>query len=197
MRPVHHAPAVLLALALMAMPAAAQIITVPLDPIEPGEVLPGEILPIQPLPGDLLAPGQFFPDDGDGTLFNDDGTPLEPVAPRAPGSVVGEDVMTVEEDVVAVGTGAALKGLDKLAGTVEDITLASGETAGFGWLQVTLGECRYPVENPSGEAYAWLVIREKAGEAPIFEGWMIASSPALNALDHARFDVWVINCTTE
>ncbi|MGB0439332.1 MAG: DUF2155 domain-containing protein [Paracoccaceae bacterium] len=31
---------------------------------------------------------------------------------------------------------------------------------------------------------------------PVFEGWIIASSPALNAMDHARYDVWVLRCNT-
>ncbi len=30
----------------------------------------------------------------------------------------------------------------------------------------------------------------------IFRGWMFASSPALNALEHPVYDVWVIDCTT-
>jgi len=29
-----------------------------------------------------------------------------------------------------------------------------------------------------------------------FSGWMFADSPALSALDHPRYDLWVINCTT-
>ena len=33
-------------------------------------------------------------------------------------------------------------------------------------------------------------------DQPVFSGWMIASSPALNALDHARYDVWVMRCKT-
>lgn len=189
-----------LALVLLGLtpPALAQIITVPLDPIDPGDVAPpGEAQPVLPLPGEPLAPGEFFPGTGFGEIDGTSGADLDPVAPPEPGSVVGEDVLTVEEDVVATGTGAILRGLDKLAGTVEDMTLATGDTVAFGWLQVTLGECRYPVANPSGDAYAWLVIREDTLAAPIFEGWMVAASPALNALDHARFDVWVINCTTE
>ncbi|HOP18997.1 MAG TPA: DUF2155 domain-containing protein [Parvularculaceae bacterium] len=31
----------------------------------------------------------------------------------------------------------------------------------------------------------------------IFSGWMFASSPALNPLEHAVYDVWVIDCKTE
>lgn len=30
----------------------------------------------------------------------------------------------------------------------------------------------------------------------IFSGWMFASSPALHPLEHAIYDVWVINCET-
>lgn len=31
----------------------------------------------------------------------------------------------------------------------------------------------------------------------IFSGWMFASSPALSALEHPVYDVWVIDCKTE
>ncbi|MGD9799466.1 MAG: DUF2155 domain-containing protein [Parvularculaceae bacterium] len=33
-------------------------------------------------------------------------------------------------------------------------------------------------------------------ENMIFSGWMFASSPALNGLEHAVYDVWVIDCKT-
>ncbi|MCK5042061.1 MAG: DUF2155 domain-containing protein, partial [Sphingomonadales bacterium] len=28
----------------------------------------------------------------------------------------------------------------------------------------------------------------------VFTGWMMASSPALNALEHSVYDIWVISC---
>ncbi|MHB1111426.1 MAG: DUF2155 domain-containing protein, partial [Devosia sp.] len=28
----------------------------------------------------------------------------------------------------------------------------------------------------------------------IFTGWMFADSPALNAIDHAVYDIWLIDC---
>lgn len=98
---------------------------------------------------------------------------------------------------VSLGTGALLRGLDKVSGESIDLPLAVGETIALGWLQITLGECRYPSGNPAGDGFAWLVIRERDEEVPVFEGWMVASSPALSALDHSRFDVWIIRCTTE
>lgn len=94
------------------------------------------------------------------------------------------------------GIGVALKGLDKVSGDVIDLDLVVGSTASVGRLEVTLGECRYPEDNPAGEGYAWLTIRDPGRDVLLFDGWMIASSPALNALDHPRYDVWVIRCIT-
>lgn len=99
-------------------------------------------------------------------------------------------------DRISTGSGATLRGLDKVAGTTQDITLSSGDSRQVGHLVVMLEECRYPAENPAGEAYAWIDIFDTRADEMIFSGWMIASSPALNALDHARYDVWVLNCST-
>ena len=99
-------------------------------------------------------------------------------------------------EATASGPGAVLRGLDKIAGTTQDIRLAAGESANFGRLTVTLTECRYPVENPAADAFAHVIIRDARLPEPVFRGWMIASSPALHALDHPRFDVWLIRCTS-
>lgn len=114
------------------------------------------------------------------------------------GTGVGEMITAVENaGGVSTGSGATLAGLDKLSGKSATLDVKTGQTVALGFLQITLGECRYPSANPSGDAYAWIVVRDQAKEAPVFQGWMIASSPALSALDHARYDVWVKACTTE
>ena len=110
-------------------------------------------------------------------------------------SVIVPDV-TADQIQALTADGASLKGLDKMSGQVQDLDLSSGQTVAFGNLAISLGECRYPEDNPTGEAYAWLSISDTRQNTMLFEGWMIASSPALNALDHARYDVWVIRCTT-
>ncbi|TVS05629.1 MAG: DUF2155 domain-containing protein [Rhodobacteraceae bacterium] len=99
-------------------------------------------------------------------------------------------------DRIGTGEGALLRGLDRVAGTTDDISLSIGESTRVGHLIVMLEDCRYPVENPAGEAYAWLDIFDTRVDDMIFSGWMIASSPALNALDHARYDLWVLRCKT-
>ena len=93
-------------------------------------------------------------------------------------------------------TGAVLRGLDKINGKVVDIELYVGSTVQFDRLNITLTECRYPAGNPSGNAYAGLQITEAGQGNVVFSGWMIASAPALSAMDHARYDVWVMRCTT-
>ena len=101
-----------------------------------------------------------------------------------------------EEVRVVRSGGVVLKGLDKVSGDVTDVVLRVGETVTVGRVEVDLGECRYFEDNPAGEGFAWLTIRDSVRDAVVFDGWMIASSPALNALDHPRYDVWVIRCTT-
>lgn len=105
----------------------------------------------------------------------------------------------ITEEVRAVtGLGAELRALDKTTGEVRDITLANGQSEAFGYLRIGLTECRHPDDNAAGEAYAFLTIAENDNAAaPVFQGWMIASSPALNAMDHARFDVWVLRCQVD
>ena len=102
----------------------------------------------------------------------------------------------VAQERVNQAAGAVLRGLDKVDGDVVDVTLSNGETTEIGRLNVKLRECRYP-EGIAAEAYAFLTIRDVPSETVVFDGWMIASSPALNALEHPRYDVWVLRCKTE
>ena len=92
--------------------------------------------------------------------------------------------------------GAMLRALDKISGEVVDFDLLPGQTKQLGRIQVSLNECRFPTGNPAGDAFAYLLIRNAGDVDTVFEGWMIASSPALNGLDHSRYDVWVLRCIT-
>lgn len=89
---------------------------------------------------------------------------------------------------------ATLRGLDRLNGTVKDIDVQVGETIRFERLEITLNACRYPQGDIAEDAFAELSIRDVREMDPRFHGWMFASSPALSALDHPRYDVWVLSC---
>lgn len=89
-----------------------------------------------------------------------------------------------------------LRALDSLNGTTTDLTLRVGEPARFGYLEIIADTCRVPEDNPKSDAYAFLRIRDTRENSTRFSGWMFASSPALSALDHPRYDVWVVSCNS-
>lgn len=97
---------------------------------------------------------------------------------------------------VTSASGGVLRVLDKTSGDAIDLEIPKGGSAAVGPLQIVLIDCRYPAGNPSGNAYAALEISETGRTGTVFSGWMIASSPALSALEHQRYDVWVIRCMT-
>lgn len=100
----------------------------------------------------------------------------------------------VTHEKIARADTALLRGLDKVSGRTIDLTVGVGEAVRLGRLEIRLGECRYPADDPSSDAYAQLTIVDQSENVTRFSGWMIASSPALSALDDARYDVWVISC---
>ena len=75
--------------------------------------------------------------------------------------------------------GATLRALDKVNGRTEDETVLSGGGRAVMGLEVDLADCRYPANNPTGEAYAFLTIRETGKPDILFQGWMVATSPAV------------------
>lgn len=111
----------------------------------------------------------------------------------APGTMA-ENVAPAADGAIARGKGALLRGLDKVSGQTTDLPLNVGDAVKFGRLEVRLAECRYPAADKDSDAFAELTVVDAARRTTLFTGWMIASSPALSALDDARYDVWVVAC---
>ena len=92
---------------------------------------------------------------------------------------------------------AVLQGLDKVTARVTTLRVEVGETVRFGTLEVIARHCekRPPEEPPESAAFLdiWEV-RPGVSAVGLFRGWMFASSPALNALEHPVYDVWVLGC---
>ena len=99
-----------------------------------------------------------------------------------------------QEQGLSTAPGGVLRALDKVSGETADIELAAGENTLYGRLRIVMRECRYPADDPSSNAYAFVQAGEDDEDEPQFSGWMIASAPALNALDNPRYDVWVLRC---
>lgn len=95
------------------------------------------------------------------------------------------------------GEAVILGGLDKVTGRISRFEVPISKTVKFGNLEIIARTCdkRPPTEPPESAAY--LEIREQKDEktpSTVFRGWMFASSPALSAMEHAVYDVWVVSC---
>ncbi|MEN3973926.1 DUF2155 domain-containing protein [Emcibacter sp. SYSU 3D8] len=90
-----------------------------------------------------------------------------------------------------------LRGVDKITAQVTDIKAPMNQPLRFGSLEITPRTCskRPPEETPEVTAFLEIADVKPDGEKQkLFSGWMFASSPALSALEHPVYDVWVIDC---
>ena len=91
-----------------------------------------------------------------------------------------------------------IRWLDKVTTQIATETVPVNASIQFGTLSVSVDACLKNPSTQTPEAAAYFRVSEALRDsAPIqrFAGWMFASSPALNALDHAIYDVWVMDCT--
>lgn len=102
--------------------------------------------------------------------------------------------LQVAAQEMASAPGGTVRLLDKVTGRVQDLSLSRGQSDVQGRVTVQLDECRYPRDNPAADAQAHLTVIDTAAGTTVFSGWMLASSPALSAMDHHRYDLWVLSC---
>jgi hypothetical protein len=92
-----------------------------------------------------------------------------------------------------------MRGLDKITGRPTDIIAPVGKPVHFATLTITARFCYStpPSETPETAAFVQIVDhRPDQTERKVFSGWMYASSPGLNGMQHPLYDVWVISCKT-
>lgn len=104
-----------------------------------------------------------------------------------------------EDNKWLFGAGAQLQALDKITARISTLDVAVGQPDQFGSLQIIVHACTYRPPTMAPEHAALMEIRNinhlgEVLEPPIFSGWMFASSPALNALEHPVYDVSVLAC---
>lgn len=87
--------------------------------------------------------------------------------------------------------------LDKVTGRVNTMSGRIDAPTQFGTLEIITRACftRPPEEPPENAAFVEIFdLPEKGEKKKVFSGWMFASSPALSALDHPVYDLWVLRC---
>lgn len=109
-------------------------------------------------------------------------------------------LMTAASQAALAGQVAVLRALDKVTARVSILRVPVGEEVRFGTLRIGAKACqkRPPEEPPESAAFLEIDdLRTGKDAVVLFRGWMFASSPALMALEHPIYDVWVIDCKTE
>lgn len=107
-----------------------------------------------------------------------------PIAALAPAQAVPGDI-------------AVLQGLDKITARISTFEAPLNEPVRFGSLQIIARACdkKPPEETPESTAFLEIVdIRPDSPAVELFTGWMFASSPAISAVEHPVYDVWVVDC---
>ncbi|MCA0201270.1 MAG: DUF2155 domain-containing protein [Proteobacteria bacterium] len=87
--------------------------------------------------------------------------------------------------------------LDKVTGRVNTVSGAINTPIQFGTLEIVARSCftHPPEEPPENAAFVEIFDQPEKGEKKkVFSGWMFGSSPALSALDHPVYDIWVLRC---
>jgi hypothetical protein len=94
---------------------------------------------------------------------------------------------------------ATFAGLDKITGRITRFDVYIDETVLFGALELTPRACYSRPSTETQRISAFLEVDQRSltgVSRRIFTGWMFADSPALNAVDHAIYDVWLVECKT-
>lgn len=92
---------------------------------------------------------------------------------------------------------SGLAGLDKITGRLTQFDVYIDETVQYGALQITPRACYTRPPNEVQRTSVFLEVDQVSLQGTIsrvFSGWMFADSPALSALDHAVYDIWLVNC---
>ena len=92
---------------------------------------------------------------------------------------------------------AVFSGLDKITGATITFEIGIGQEKQFGGLLVKPDICftREITEEPQTASFVEVIeVQLDNSRKKIFSGWMFAESPALNAVEHPVYDVWLVGC---
>ena len=110
--------------------------------------------------------------------------------------LIGYPVWAADIDCPSV----LLRSVDKITGRTNTIEAQIGEPVSIGNLKIIPERClkKPPEETPENAAF--LMIEENTKDddfTPVFNGWMFSSNPAISAMEHPIWDIWVIECISD
>ncbi len=102
---------------------------------------------------------------------------------------------------------AVLQALDKVTAETFKFEVPVGSPIRYKTLVVTVKACEHSAaDEPEEDSVAYLKVDSQPKAVPgkpalpsrqVFRGWMYASSPAINPLQHPVYDIWLISCRTD
>lgn len=138
------------------------------------------------------------PDDA--VVKSDDTTALGD-APAAEVSAEEAPAQELEDDPMQPQKFAVLGTLDKVTGRTATLDVPVDKVVAVGPLFLQVKACQKAsafANQPENAAFVQVWQSDDAEKSKatswVFSGWMFASSPALSAMDHPVYDVWVIDC---
>jgi hypothetical protein len=121
---------------------------------------------------------------------------------------IGAAVVLLAAGAYAQSTGAPtaggrevleLRALDKITGHAKVLYVPLNQPVKYATLTITARSCYSTPASETPETSAFLEIVDRRPDRPqrqVFSGWMYASSPGLNGMQHPLYDVWAIKCMT-
>lgn len=95
--------------------------------------------------------------------------------------------------------GAQFSVLDKITARIQKLELNLNDEEVLGSLTIILKSCQNRPPDYLPESAAYVEIYDKLNKnyeegTLIFSGWMFSSSPAISALEHPIYDIFLISC---
>jgi hypothetical protein len=123
-----------------------------------------------------------------------------PATEAPPPDISAPDVGATSQPLTPTGPMVLLlRGLDKITGRPTNIVAPIGKPVQFATLTITARYCYSTPPSETPETAAFVQIDDhRPDQSPrhVFSGWMYASSPGLNGMQHPLYDVWAISCNT-
>ena len=92
-----------------------------------------------------------------------------------------------------------LRSVDKVTGRTSTAEIEIGVPTTLNGLKITAERClkKPPEETPENAAFLTIEEERHQEHHLIFNGWMFSSNPAISAMEHPVFDIWVLDCLVQ
>ena len=111
---------------------------------------------------------------------------------------VSEDISSESKSLKDDKIYINLKALDKITAKTSSIRLAVGEKKFFGRLEIKALKCQFSEGKDASDTVAYIQIKDlfvkENDQVFLFNGWIFASSPTVQSIDHPIYDLWMTGC---